>query len=150
MVVMMMGPLEPGNLIWMSISIISIPWLPAGVHKPLPLRCSITIRPWSSGVGSAGWLTHRPTLRGAHNPQIFRVFAVIHSPTVVFAVLQGLLWAVTAYIIHPYWALKKNKRCKTWFTLIFIDQVTDWPMHLNISQNHFLNTLPLIFSATLI
>lgn len=82
--------MEPGDLLWMSVSIIAISWMPAGDHRALPLRCSAAIGPGGGGVASAGCLI-QPALRGAHHPQVFRVFTVIHPPTVVFAVLQGLL-----------------------------------------------------------
>lgn len=111
---------EPGNLIWMSISIIAVSWMPAARDVALPLRCRAAIGPGSSGVASAGCLI-QPAPRGAHHPQVFRVFTVIHPPTIVFAVLQGLLRAVTTYIIHPYWALWKDKQLITSFIVIFID-----------------------------
>lgn len=95
--------MEPGDLMWMSVTIIAISW-PTGGHRTLPLRCGAAIGPGGGGVASAGRLI-QPTLSGAHHPQVFRVFTVIDPPAVVFAVLQGLLCAITAYIIHPYWAL---------------------------------------------
>lgn len=96
--------MEPGDFVWMSISIISISRMPVADHGTLPLRRRAAMRPRNGGVASAGLLT-QPALRGAHNPQVFRVFAVVHPPTVVFAVLQGLLRTIAAYVIHPNWTL---------------------------------------------
>lgn len=82
--------LEPGVLLWVSVSIIAISWMPTGGHRALPLRCGAAVGPGGGGVASADCLI-QPALSGADHPQVFRVFTVIHPPTVVFAVLQGLL-----------------------------------------------------------
>lgn len=101
--------LEPGGLVLMSVSIVAIPRLPAGGHQALPLRRRAAVGPGSSGGVTSSGCRVRPLLRGAHHPQVLAVFAVIHPPTVVFAVFQRLLCAVAAYVIHPYWALCENK-----------------------------------------
>lgn len=100
---------EPGDLICMSVAVVAVRWMPAAVHSALPLRSRAAIGPASGGVGSAGGLI-LSALSGAHHPQVLRVLTVIHPPAVVFAVLQGLLCAFTVYIIHPYWALWKDKQ----------------------------------------
>lgn len=100
--------MESGNLIRMSIPIIPVSWMPLGCDDAPPLRCMADRRSGSSCVTSVGGLIH-PVLRCAHDPQVFRVLAIIHPPSIVLAVSQGPLWAVAPYVIHPYWSLWNNK-----------------------------------------
>lgn len=105
---------------WVSISIVVISWVPMRGYKASPLGCRATIRPGSGGLASAAGLI-LPALSGAHHPQVFRMLTVIHAPTIVFAVLQGLFRSVTTNIVHPYWALSKDKQSVTTLIVIFID-----------------------------
>ena len=77
--------LEPWDLIGMSVSVVAVSWMPAGVHLSLPLRGGAAVGPDGSSVASTGRLV-QPALGRAHHPQVFAVLTVVHPPAVVFAV----------------------------------------------------------------
>lgn len=81
------GAVEPGDLLWVSVSIVTISRMPMGGHVAPPLRCRADLRPGGCDVASAGCLI-QPALSGAHHTQVFRMLTVIHPPAVVFALLQ--------------------------------------------------------------
>lgn len=119
----MMGSLQPWNLLWMSISVIAISWLPACGHEALPLRSRAAIGPGRCGRASTGCLI-LSALRGAHHPQIFRVFAVVHTPAIVFAVFYGLLCSFATHIIHPDRPWEREPTSHNYICCIFYSYVS--------------------------
>lgn len=89
-----LGPLEPGALLWVSVSVVAVSRVPLGGHVAPPLSCGADLRP--------GGRLIRPPLSRADHAQVLRMLAVIHPPAVVFAFLQGLFRTVAANVVHPY------------------------------------------------
>lgn len=81
------GTVEPGDLLWVSVTVVTISCVPMGGHMAPPLRDWADLSPGRCGVAPAGCLI-QPALRRAHHAQVFRMLAVIHPPAVVFAFLQ--------------------------------------------------------------
>lgn len=81
------GTLEPGDLLWVSVSVVTISCVPMGGHVAPPLRCGADLMPGGCGVAPASCLI-QPALSRAHHAQVLRMLAVIHPPAVVFAFLQ--------------------------------------------------------------
>lgn len=98
---LVVGTLEPGDLLWVSVSVVAISGVPMGGHVAPPLRRGAELRPGGCGVAPAGCVI-QPALSRAHHTQVLRMLAVIHPPAVVFAFLQGLFRSVAAYVVHPY------------------------------------------------
>lgn len=96
----MVRSLEPGHLLLVSVPIVAVAWISVGGHAP-PLRGGAAVGPGRRGDPPAGRLV-QPALGAAHHTEVLGVFAVIHAPAVVFALLQGLFRAVAAHVVHPY------------------------------------------------
>lgn len=84
---LVMGPVEPGDVLWVSVSVVAISCMPTRGHVAPPLRRWADLRPGSCGVAPAGCLI-QPALGRAHHAQVFRMLTVIHPPAIVLAFLQ--------------------------------------------------------------
>lgn len=93
---------EPGHLLLMSVPTVAVAWMSVGCYAP-PTGGGAAVGPSRRCDRSAGCVV-QPTLGAAHHPEVFGVLAVVHSPAVVLAVLQGLFSPIATNVVHPYGA----------------------------------------------
>lgn len=77
-----------------------------GCYAP-PLGGGAAVGPRRRGDPPTGRLV-QPSLGAAHHPEVLGVFAVVHAPAVVFALLQGLFRPIAANVVHPNGACGKT------------------------------------------
>lgn len=106
MYLVVMRSWESWHLLLVSVPIVTIAWMSVGRDTP-PTGGGAAVGPSRRGHHSAGRVV-QPTLGAAHHPEVLGVFAVVHSPAVVFAVLQGLFRPIATNVVHPYGACGKT------------------------------------------
>lgn len=107
MYLVVMRSLESGHLLLMSVPVVPVAWMNVGCYTP-PTRGGAAVGPSQRGDRPAGCVV-QPALGAAHHAEVLGVFAVVHSPTVVFAVLQRLFSPIATNVVHPYGACEKTR-----------------------------------------